>query len=455
MATLGYSRMGDYREYALMTESWYNHLSPDMQAQDLDTQIVKTFIDNNSKILHGYYEAKNGRYYSYHFWMYSLFNVPSIFMFRLFGFEGFRSFYFTNSLLFFGALLLFFLIAKLTTSQKFLYTFLLVFSPALWFIHWIHPEVFSLSFIVIALAFMSRKKWAFSVLSAAIASTQNQQLLVFVFFLWFKGMLNSKSRFKDFMVLSICSIPGFFPFIFYWVNYGTTSLFISKGSLEISNISLWRVFELFFDLNIGLVSFLTISLVIFFCILLSDAIYRRKFTLNLQLFLVIIGTILISSSTINWNSGTAGPSRYAIWLLPLIFYILVMQTGLFKRTKLRRSYMFFLLIAIIIQGLIVISGGFFVCRISFIHHNPVARFVLNNYPQFYNPTYDIFCERTLNSEIYCLDPTIYKHEGRCKKAHLTCNGLSKLHSVCGTFPDKIIDICFEKGNTKKHFYVNY
>jgi hypothetical protein len=64
----------------LMTESFVNHLSFDQRPEDVDSLASIAFKSNSQdpQFLKeyaggGYYQAKNGSLFSYHFWFYPLF----------------------------------------------------------------------------------------------------------------------------------------------------------------------------------------------------------------------------------------------------------------------------------------------------------------------------------------------------------------------------------------------
>lgn len=81
-------RHGDGHEYALITQAFINHLSPDIRIDDIvvrEQQLsmfpssgfvpeifdaIKQTISSDSKMVHGVYRAENGSYYGYHFWLY-------------------------------------------------------------------------------------------------------------------------------------------------------------------------------------------------------------------------------------------------------------------------------------------------------------------------------------------------------------------------------------------------
>ena len=116
-----------------------------------------------------------------------------------------------------------------------------------------------------SLVYMHKRKWPASILCAAIASVQNQPLIFLVAFLWIKGMVCSKKRLNDFFVFSLAAVPVITPNIFYYTKFGVHSL-LAETTTHFTNISMFRIYEMFFDLNIGMLHYIPITLFVFFWI---------------------------------------------------------------------------------------------------------------------------------------------------------------------------------------------
>ncbi len=455
-------RKGDGIEYFLMTESLFNHLSPDLQLEDIETykQLkIKFNFDDRARddryykmyTLEGpYFKAKDNKRYCYHFWAYPAFSLPVKYILHFFNLSELKAFQVTNAMLLILALFSIVFVLPASELQKMFFIFLIVFCPAFWFIRWPHPEIFSYSFVIISLVYMSKKKWPISIICAALASTQNQPLVFLVALLWTKGMVDSKKKWKDFFILSLSAIPAFLPNIFYFIKFDTLSL-LSKTATSLNNVSFFKVWEMFFDFNIGMLPYIPVTLLIFLGVVLRDGLLRRRMLLSVQLFLLMIIMMLFCALTINWNSGTSGPARYVIWMLPLVFYGVVLQDNS-RITK--QLYRLVLCIAIVGQVLIVFYGGIFICRIFFLEHNILAGFVLNNFPALYNPTKEIFIERTLGREGVSDTPVVYYYNNKCKKALVKPKDKRQLESLCGYIP-KSSRRFFNNENSKEDRYINY
>jgi len=63
-----------------MTVSFFDHLTPDLREEDIELReriANKNGINFDKNFTYsGYFKSLGGAYYSYHFWIYSLFNLP-------------------------------------------------------------------------------------------------------------------------------------------------------------------------------------------------------------------------------------------------------------------------------------------------------------------------------------------------------------------------------------------
>jgi len=445
-------RRGDGNEYFLMLESLSNHLSPDLRQRDINNSYIGGInaFGETADPYWGYFQGRDNKWYSKHFWAYSLSCVPVRTILKLFGLDVVKSFQITNALLFILMLLVINFFSKLEEGQKLFFMLLLTFSPALWFIPWTHPEIFILSFVTLSLVFLTIKKYGWAILSAGLASFQNQALVLFVLFLLIKATWSSKDKVNTSIKYGTMSSLIFLPNIFYLLSFGTFHPLNAAASLK--NISAFRVFELFFDLNIGLLPYLPLSLLLFLGIVLFQSYQHKGFVFELQIFLLIIALDMICSATDNWNHGTSGPSRYAIYMLPFLSFVLVINLQSFWKSIVSKGL---LLTAVFLQLSIVASNGFFIHEEDYLKHSSAARFVLKRFPVLYNPSFEIFCERTQNSESDCGNPTIFRKNKECKKALLTCEGLPALQSLCNNTDKRLEDLCKTKTKKDQWFYVNY
>ena len=452
MSVIRPATRGDGQEYLLVVESFFNHLTPDLREADIksfEASMNRSGIEYSAAYGKSSFQARDGKNYSSHFWLYSLSALPAKLLLRVFGLDEVKALQITNSLLLMAALLSVCFLARLSDTQKLLFSLLLVCSPALWFVHWTHPEIFSISFVTISIAFMTAGRLDLATLCASIAATQSQQLLLFALFVWLRGIANSKSRVRDFSVLSALALPAILPNLFYYFMYGTPSLIYSGGKASLGNLSLFRVYELFFDLNIGLVSYIPITLLLFFFVAAAGAL-SGKSRLGLHVLLLMCAMFLVSSSTINWNHGTSGPSRYAVVALPLIFYVVVANLDELVSKKLLPLLLF----GVILQLVIVLLGGGLNPQISYVDHSYSAKFVLDTFPRLYSPSQEIFCERTNHVDGSCDGMAVYMRDKKCRKALVGCGQIGELEKTCGRLPKPKESYC-PGAPSGTRFYVDF
>jgi len=455
-------RSGDGHEYFAMIESFFNHLTPDLRAQDVASlaDLQKKFPVQDFFLnfwdLRWYKKAHDGSWHSVHFWAYPLINLPVKAALHELHLNEFKVMQITNALLLILGLLHILFIARLTELQKFIFILLIVFCPAFWFIRWTHPEIFSYVLVIMSLAYLSAGRFSLAIFSAAIAATQNQPLLLWTAFLWLQGMINSVQRRKDFFRFSILMLPAFSPMIFYHLHFGIFNL--QHADLSMANASLLKVLDLFFDLSFGMLPYIPVALILFLGIVARDAFGYKKFSFNVQLFLLLFLMALGCTMKGDWHHGTSGPSRYIIWMLPFIFFVLISEPVLKLSPSDKSIYKIFIAVAIITQLYTVFISGGFIERenIQYLRHSPLAQFTLNHFPGLYNPNHQIFRERTAHTEDVSRDqPFIYYHGERCAKALARGRDKVKLEAQCGDIPAKY-DRFFQAKDKKDVLqYINF
>ena len=420
LSLLSPKKYGDSLEYIAITESLYRHASPDLR--DEDKRILERSNLDLDEIIAYYRLALDDKYYSVHFWMYPLICLPMKFVLEFLQGYVMKAFQLTNISLFIVGLFHIIFVSQLSQRQILFWTLLSLCSPVFWFFVWPHPEVFSFSFVTMSLVYMHRKNCRRAVVYSSMASLQNQPLIFLVFFFWVRGILASERKFKEISLLTVYAMIALIPNIFSFIKFRTPSLVASVGA-NVEHLSLFRVWEMFFDLNIGLFPYAPLSVIILIAVVLRESVLRRKLTGNLQLCFVLIAMMLACTTSTNWNHGTAGPTRYMIWMLPIVFFIMINQE---KKLLLNVVYSGMIFVTIVIQAVMVGRMGGFESQVSYLRFSPLAKFALQHFPRFYNPTPEIFIERSLGFEsqigneggtdrmIYYKDPS-----GRCQKALVT------------------------------------
>jgi hypothetical protein len=373
---------------------------------------------NFADLTRGFFESPRGGTYSYHFWGYSLLTLPAKVILRLLRGDELRAGSLTNALLLVAALACCLGAPGAPGRQwgLFLSSF---FSPVLFFLRWPHTEVASFAFVTIALLEDDRGRSGRSVLAASLAAMQNPPLLLLVGVLGLRALIKKRSASSLARVL-IASLPAVAPLAFYYWKFGVPSL-IGKEAADSHLISLRRFLELFLDPNIGLLWALPLTLPLFAWTLVGGAgAEKRGIALRNGLILAVMA--LSATATLNWNHGTTGPSRYTVWMLPLLFQGILPAS--FEASRLLAP-------ALLTQALVVLLHGGPEARPDYLQHSIVARAILRVAPHLYTPTPEIFVERTLHTEGAPQGPVVYRSGEGCLKAYARPQDADLLRSVCG------------------------
>jgi hypothetical protein len=212
---------------------------------------------------------------------------------------------------------------------------------------------------------------------------------------------------------------------------GLQNAYASINGFGLQNISIFKLFEQFFDPNIGL--FWYGSVLIFLSIIGIKHFWQERQWERLVVVLGFLLTALFYQTNPAWHYGTTGygPTRHIIFFLPLLIYLSLKNSHKVKGGLLGGMFV----ICIAIQGYSLLFNGFiYPDTTRSLFHTPYARYFLNNYPQVYNPTPEIFIDRTLNLDTMLPQSAIYREQGICKKAYILPNGQFLLKQKCGFIP---------------------
>ncbi len=191
------------------------------------------------------------------------------------------------------------------------------------------------------------------------------------------------------------------------------------------NMSLQKLFEQFFDLNIGLFWYAPVLLLT--GIILVSFHLRR----NIPLMVISLGfmtTAFFYQTNPAWHYGTAGfgPTRHILFFLPLLIYIFTMYT---KQTT---RYFIVIALFVVTQAYILNFMGFVTPPLEkTLYHSPYATFVLDHFPALYNPTPEIFVDRTHHTDLSYPTTAIYQVNGKCKKAYILLTDVDAVTKTCG------------------------
>lgn len=437
---------GDIAEYHGITETIIKSgslaLTP-IAEHNLRSYLQPSYFENP-----GYYLAgTDGQRYPVHFILYSLLAVPVRLVLHLFSINELQTLRITNVLMLFAVIVVAW---KFIVQNPFKRTILLMaifLSPLVFFLSWPGPDIFFLSLLLVSVFIFFQKRYVLSGILAAIAALHSQPLSVLAALIGgyalYQHVLASKkipktvqAHFEFVLSLGIIgiilSIPVFYNLLFFgaWSPWpklqdGWTIL----NGFGFQNLSFQKFFEQFFDLNFGLFFYAPVLLLTGFYFIFKY--FRNKDVIFL--FASFLLTAFFYQTNPAWHYGTAGygPSRHAIFLIPLfiVFFVFTIQKSL--------KHYVLLGVLILTQLPILYMNGFVNPDITnTLRNSPIAKFVLNNWPGLYNPTPEIFVDRTNHTDLDYPSSAIYTKNGVCKKAYILKTDIDLLKNKCGYIPKK-------------------
>lgn len=439
---------GDAGEYLLTLESFRGHRSPELQPRDLASlrgllQDGGQSLDE-SRILPNYHRGHDGRLYCYHFWGYSLTGLPARHLLAALGLDPLRALPLTNAVLFALALVSTALLPW-SPPRRLLLAGLLLFSPALALLLWPHPEILSFALVAVALSLTASGWRALAVLAAAGAAVQNPPLTLLVALLWLRAAApairgtrdgdrpDAGSRVRALAWPTLAALPALAPAAFFQWQFGVFNLSVRPNEAAAS-LSAVRALDLLIDPNLGLLPHAPVTVLLGLAGALA-ALARRRIAPAVLVFGLLPLLMYACTANSNWNNDTSGPSRYGVWLLPLLAFVAAAETGGPASRRPGRLAVLGLVLALVTQAAAVVRRGGPLARSDFLRHSPAARLVLDRWPHLYSPAPEMFVERTLGHEGPYDGPVIYRDDaGRCRKAWLQWRHAGALVAECGPPP---------------------
>jgi len=434
---------GDGEEYFLMSHALLAHGEPALHRTDLmaldrllrhmrnGDGIPGEALSKPEAEWGGFYRAKDGARYSYHYWLYSLVNVPALAASRLFGFAATRSFLITNSLLILFAAFVILFKARMEIWARSAVLLMFLCSGTTFYLDWTGPEVFTACGVLIGCVLLLAERPLLAALAFAAAAQQNPSAGILAaaalaFWMWrcTVALRNGRTSPRKLApaFLGAAAIVAFTlqsP-LFYLHHFGVPSLLVANGNADNRLMTANRLVSYYFDLDQGLVRgapFLLGGLLAAFLIALTRPAARRSLRAGLALVVASIVIAIPAMTTATWVAGCIVYLRYAYWgAVPLWF-----ATVFFLRQASPRQRLCVLGLALACQAVWI--GGvyrFNGADISFREHSWLTRQVIEHFPERYNPDPFIFSVRTVRSWILPFQPApgltyYFEHPGRISK----------------------------------------
>lgn len=397
---------GDGQEYFAMTTSLGTHGTPNLLTSDIEER--RMFFDENKTNTgdpySGYFKDNQGKWYSYHFWFYSLLNLPVYWVVKVVQGNLMATFQITNIMLMLLSLGWLLFRSRIGEKEKIFFTIGWLCSPIWLYVPWPHPEVFSFTFLFIGLIeFMdNRKKGA--CLWTGMSSFQNPAISLVTAYIGINELIKERRINKNVILTGLSSTIVLFPFLWTWVHYHRFSIIsdVATGKMSID-----KSLNLFFDPNMGLFIYVPVLFISLLWLILK----RNRVVLMWSIVLLFIS--FICSVQLNWNSGLMYINRYAVWLIPVLL-IAILPLVLLLNKKQFIAYM---------TAFCLTSGSITTyCIVQYdttnhVKFSPLAKWILANVPSIYNPPFDVFAKRALGAEVNTADslPVIIANEHGAKK----------------------------------------
>jgi hypothetical protein len=219
-----------------------------------------------------------------------------------------------------------------------------------------------------------------------------------------------------------------------------------------------KALGLMIDPELGLVRYAPVTVALFAALVLV-AVRRASRRVEGALLVVLAVMMLLSTATGNWNHGTTGPSRYVVWMFPVIAYLLTLgPTAADLLARPRRAWAAALALAVIAQVAVATARGGAQSPLDYLEHSAMARAILDRWPAAYDPDFEVFRERVAHTETDLDGPFIDERDGRCRKALARWKHADTLRARCGPIPD-VVRPFFEsrppKEEKSRWVYVDY
>ena len=422
---------GDGYEYLLMSRALSRHASSDVRTGDVGSLLASPpaslaavpsgrapLVEIDTAITRGdpgpvggFVRARNGRYYSLHFWLYSLLLVPFQIAARILGAPFGLPFGLLNAACALAALA-YLRRAFGPTARFHAAAWMFLLGGASFFIPWSGPEVMTASAVLVACVAMWRGDLGIGCLAAGIAACQNPSaalvfpaLIAALFLLrrapalaWPSPPPTAPLRSRKTIGLALAgALLAALPVAFSEARFGVPSA-IALYATDPNLMSRERLFSLFFDLDQGMCVGAPGLLVGGAAAAIGAFAARGRGWGRLGPPCLAVCLVLAMSLPAlvphNWNAGTRAAMRYTAWLsMPLLALVLYEVRAASRRwaAALVAATLVPQLFAVALFGLAGTSDGY-------LRHNPLAAWVLARAPGLYNPVAEIFAERTTGVE---------------------------------------------------------
>lgn len=408
------TRHGDGHEYAIVTQAFLCHFSPNIRIADIEQRekeietypnngygqtmfpsIKNVIMQKEESNNYSVYRAKNEQYYGPHFWLYPAYVAVIEKILIFIGANPLASFQFANAIMFLAVIGFCLFYGSICFERRMTLVAAFVFGGTLFYLNWTHPEVFIASLLF--LGFITIFQGTFYIFFPCVALASLQVISIYPVFLAVPLLLLLQTNviFNDqlkslgkslwvwlFLALPLCS------FCFYYINYGKLNLIGTEFS-DIRLISFSHLYSFWFDLDQGV--FVGAPWLLVILIFFIYRVKRISRECKLAFFVSVFASVCICIpllANVDVNSGQSVFHRHALYAIsPLIawagFYLVDIITTEWLR------------VAIFIGAAsyavpFMLGNG----REDYLEHKYWTKLILEKFPRYYNPEPGVFYART-------------------------------------------------------------
>ena len=412
---------GDVVEYTVATVAIADHGSPAIRLDDIARVrpllpgmyagpfdlLERGMREGSQQLYAAFVRGRDGDVFPVHYFGYSLLAAGPFKLFEALGIPPFKAFQAVNlAAVFVLALALRRFFGS--ESKAWLGLGLFMLCGGALYLHWSSPECVSAALLLAGLLYyMAGAPLAGAVL-AGLAGQQNPTIVFFFVFaplfkLWLDYdraqslMNNVRTQLTRRNILGLAAGMAVFalPPLFNLWQFGVPNI-IAKLFSDPGLVGATRLLSFYFDLNQGMIVGVP-GLLLVLLLLLPRMDGRARGVLALSA-LFTLALALPALAVLNWNSGAAGPMRYAFWAaMPLVFALLVLLRRLPRWPQLA------------VVGVAATQAATLVhaADYDYVHFSPTAELLLERAPQLYHPEPEIFAERAGHHDNYIQPDQVY------------------------------------------------
>lgn len=439
---------GDVAEYASMTVALARHGTPEIRLADMhataqwlpSTRGAMETLEHNlhagQKLTDGFYLGNDGKEYALHFWAYSALAALPYSVLPALGAPPGKCWQVVNAAaLFVLGMAMFRLFGNAWRALGGMALYLLCGGVLYW--HWSSPECLSAALLLAGLIYFCTRAPVRGGLWIGLAAMQNPSIALALGFApllaacldgqvsgW-RARLLAQWRWRVAAGIALGAALFAVSPLFNLAKFGVPSI-IARIGAGFQHVTLARLIGYYFDLNQGMVVAMPTVMAALPGLLALRLEGRGRHAAALLLCVALtLGFSVPCMMIFNWNSSAAGVMRYAFWgAMPLLLLALwrLRAAAAWPRAA--------LMAAALLQAAAMFSAS----RYNHLHFSPLAAWMLQKAPAWYNPEPETFAERATYTDGPFVDPRkvyAYRVEGVALKTMIHRDNPEADAMVCG------------------------